>query len=104
MFQKIDADLTSKILNPTTDADVVETALLMRQVFTLGELAQICPNRVNKRLFLLMQSIIFQTVKRKKKDLVVKCWTSEVTLRFKSHFYPLEDHRPVKLVASQTLT
>ena len=33
---------------------------MMRQVFTLGELAQICPHRINKRLFLLMQSIIFQ--------------------------------------------
>ncbi len=36
--------------------------------FIVGELAQICPHRINKRLFLLMQGIIFQqgTSKRKK--------------------------------------
>jgi hypothetical protein len=69
----IDGDLTTKILNPTSDDVEVESNRTMRQIFTLGELAQICPARINKRLFLLMQSIIFQQGtkhrNRKKKNL-----------------------------------
>ena len=55
----IDSELTDKILKPTGDVEV-ENSRMARQVFTLGELAQICPHRINKRLFLLMQCIIFQ--------------------------------------------
>ena len=58
----IDEELTRGILQPATSGESVETERMMRQIFTLGELAQICPNKINKRLFLLMQSIIFQQV------------------------------------------
>ena len=50
--------------------DEVEDTRMTRQIFTLGELAQICPHRINKRLFLLMQGIIFQKgIKKKRQDL-----------------------------------
>ena len=58
----IDEELTPRILKP--EKEEAEDARMMRQIFTLGELAQICPHRVNKRLFLLMQSVIFQEVRK----------------------------------------
>lgn len=68
IIEKIDAELGQKILQPS---DSVEDTRMMRQIFTLGELAQICPHRINKRLFLLMQGIIFQQgTKKKKKEAV----------------------------------
>ena len=33
--------------------------IFLRSLFTLGEVAQLCPSNVNKRMFLMMQSIIF---------------------------------------------
>ena len=39
----------------------MDEELLSRQIFSLGEVAQICPHRINRRMFLLMQSIIFQS-------------------------------------------
>ena len=60
IIEIIDEELSRKILQP--EVSDVEDTRMMRQIFTLGELAQICPNRINKRLFLLMQSIIFQQV------------------------------------------
>ena len=45
----------------------LEDTRMTRQIFTLGELAQICPHRINKRLFLLMQGIVFQQGSTKKK-------------------------------------
>ncbi len=65
----IDAELGQKILQP--QGQEIEDTRMMRQIFTLGELAQICPHRINKRMFLLMQGIIFQqgTKHRKRKDL-----------------------------------
>ena len=60
----IDKELTAKILREsnTENGKAAETTRTMRQIFTLGELAQICPHRINKKMFLLMQSIIFQQV------------------------------------------
>ncbi|XP_072467730.1 condensin-2 complex subunit D3 isoform X2 [Notamacropus eugenii] len=36
----------------------MEEDLLMRHIFTLGEVAQLCPAKVGKRVFLLIQSIL----------------------------------------------
>ena len=58
----IDAELGRRVLNP--DGNEFEDTRMTRQIFTLGELAQICPHRINKRLFLLIQAIIFQEGKR----------------------------------------
>eukprot|EP00095_Tigriopus_kingsejongensis_P003824 maker-scaffold2482_size15237-snap-gene-0.3 protein:Tk03824 transcript:maker-scaffold2482_size15237-snap-gene-0.3-mRNA-1 annotation:"condensin-2 complex subunit d3" len=58
IIEAIDHDLSEKILNPS--GEDVEDVQMMRKIFTLGELAQISPQKINKRLFLLMQSIIFQ--------------------------------------------
>ena len=77
----IDEELGSRILQ--ADKDEVEDTRMTRQIFTLGELAQICPHKINKRLFLLMQGIIFQqgsTNKRKKGTHNVRC--SLIFLRF----------------------
>ncbi len=72
IIENIDVDLTNRILNPGGGGGSVEVEddRMKRQIFTLGELAQICPHRINKRLFLLMQSIIFQqgTKHRRKKQ------------------------------------
>ena len=50
--------------------DEAENTRMMRPwpVFTLGELAQICPHHVNKLLFVLMQSVIFQKGTKKLSD------------------------------------
>ena len=39
-LQMIDGELTEKILKPTGGGDEAENSRMMRQVFTLGELAQ----------------------------------------------------------------
>lgn len=62
IIEAIDHDLSEKILNPS--GEDVEDVPMMRKIFTLGELAQISPHKINKRLFLLMQSIIFQQVSK----------------------------------------
>ncbi|XP_074072376.1 condensin-2 complex subunit D3 isoform X2 [Macrotis lagotis] len=36
----------------------IEEDLLVRHIFTLGEVAQLCPTKVGKRVFLLIQSIL----------------------------------------------
>ena len=54
--------LGKRVLNP--EGNEFEDTRMTRQIFTLGELAQICPHRINKRLFLLIQGIIFQEGKR----------------------------------------
>eukprot|EP00092_Neocalanus_flemingeri_P019653 GFUD01021285.1.p1 GENE.GFUD01021285.1~~GFUD01021285.1.p1 ORF type:complete len:1759 (-),score=675.16 GFUD01021285.1:47-5323(-) len=60
ILENIDSHLSSVLLkSPTLDCPV-EEELLIRQIFTLGELCQVCPHRTNKRMFLLMQSIVFQ--------------------------------------------
>lgn len=56
----IDKELAPKVLKP--EKEEVEDDRMFKQIFTLGELAQICPHRINKRLFLIMQSVIFQDV------------------------------------------
>ena len=58
----IDAELGKRVLSP--EGNEFEDTRMTRQIFTLGELAQICPHRINKRLFLLIQGIIFQEGKR----------------------------------------
>ena len=62
IIEMIDKDLTDKILRETSKQNpkAAENTKTMRQIFTLGELAQICPHRISKKMFLLMQSIIFQ--------------------------------------------
>lgn len=79
IIEKIDSELSRKILQPSSED--VEDTRMMRQVFTLGELAQICPHRINKRQFLLMQSIIFQqgTKHRKRKEKEIETIPSSQT-------------------------
>lgn len=67
IIEMIDSELGKKILNP--EQNEVEDTRMTRQIFTLGELAQICPHKINKRLFLLMQGIIFQQGIKKTKKL-----------------------------------
>ena len=60
-FQYIDKDLTAKILNPAASTASDEVSVKMfKMIFTLGELAQISPHLINKRIFLLLQSLVFQ--------------------------------------------
>ena len=71
----IGKELTDKILrNPSAgvgakkgDATAAVAAAaaerMMKQVFTLGELSQIYPSKLDKKLFLLMQSVVFQKVR-----------------------------------------
>ncbi len=80
IVETIDDELSSKILNPA--GDEVENLRMMRQIFTLGELAQICPHRINKRLFLLMQSIIFQQVVRGGLSSIEIMWKKNLSYTF----------------------
>ena len=75
-LQLIDKELSEKILRETSTSKPAETTRTMRQIFTLGELSQICPHRINKKMFLLMQSIIFQQV------LTSFCYTALSYLKF----------------------
>ena len=61
ILESIDTNISSVLLRPNAPHCPVEEERLSRQIFTLGELCQICPHRTNKRMFLLMQSIVFQT-------------------------------------------
>ena len=61
ILEDIDTNISTVLLKPTAPDCPVEEEKLSRQIFTLGELCQICPHRTNKRMFLLMQSIVFQT-------------------------------------------
>ena len=68
IIEEIDAELGKRVLSPEKAEH--EDERMTRQIFTLGELAQICPHKINKRLFLLMQGIVFQQgTKRRRKDL-----------------------------------
>ena len=69
IIKTIDAELGKRVLHP--DGNECEDTRMTRQIFTLGELAQICPHLINKRLFLLIESIVFQQgrSKRSRKDL-----------------------------------
>jgi TolA-binding protein len=58
IIETIDSCLSAVFLREIPEP--VDERLLMRQVFILGELCQICPHRSNNRLYLLMQSIVFQ--------------------------------------------
>lgn len=77
MLDVIDAELSRRIFKPDSKdggrgsnelvvedggGDENSRTRMMRQIFTLGELAQICSHRINKKSFLLMQSIVFQQV------------------------------------------
>ena len=59
MLEHIGAHLTSVFLQETT-SQAVDEDLLCRQIFTLGELSQISPHRISQKMFLLMQSIVYQ--------------------------------------------
>ena len=69
IIQMIDSELSDKLLKPenNTESSIEENTRMTRQIFTLGELAQISPHRINKKLFLLMQSIVFQQSKGKRR-------------------------------------
>lgn len=67
----INEELSQKILKPSLTTDDAgeansdnsyESTRMMRQIFTLGELSQLLPHKINKKLFLLMQSIVFEKV------------------------------------------
>ena len=60
ILETIDSHLRS-VLFETPNGDPVDEDLLHRQIFTLGELAQISPHRITRRMFLLLQSLIFQS-------------------------------------------
>ena len=59
MLETINTHLTSVFLQETT-GETVDEDLLSRQIFTLGELCQVSPHRINQKMFLLMQSIVYQ--------------------------------------------
>ena len=62
MLERIHAYLSSVLLQGTeTDHNSQpDEDLLTRQIFTLGELAQVSPHRITPRMFLVMKSIVFQ--------------------------------------------
>uniref|UniRef100_A0A0K2TBV8 NonSMC condensin II complex, subunit D3 [Callithrix jacchus] n=1 Tax=Lepeophtheirus salmonis TaxID=72036 RepID=A0A0K2TBV8_LEPSM len=55
----IDKDLQTGLLNNPNDKDF----RLIRQIFTLGELSLIVPGKIHKKLFLLLQNLVFNDKK-----------------------------------------
>ncbi|NXU50652.1 CNDD3 protein, partial [Turnix velox] len=53
----------SNIVLKEDGADQLQEDLLVRHLFILGEAAQLCPAKVGKRIFLLVQSILASVVK-----------------------------------------
>ncbi|XP_007495227.2 condensin-2 complex subunit D3 isoform X1 [Monodelphis domestica] len=51
-------DYISKVVFKEGGTENMEEDLLVRHIFTLGEVAQLCPAKVGKRIFLLIQSIL----------------------------------------------
>ncbi|KAM4828187.1 condensin-2 complex subunit D3 isoform 2-T2 [Thomomys bottae] len=52
----------SSILLKEDGAATVEEDLLVKYIFTLGDIAQLCPSRVEKQIFLLVQSILASSI------------------------------------------
>ena len=68
LITQIDKELSEKVLKPDSPAAArlvpnrEKDIRLARQIFTLGELAQICPKLIGRKLYLSMQNIVFQKV------------------------------------------
>lgn len=57
LLQTTDMFLSSIILESKTVEDD-EEELIVRHLFTLGEVSQLCPEHIPRRVFLLIQSLI----------------------------------------------
>ena len=71
LITQIDKELSEKVLKPDSPAALAtangtvhheKVIKLARQIFTLGELAQICPKLIGRKLYLIMQNIVFLKV------------------------------------------
>ena len=61
ILEDISTNISSVLLRPSAPDCPIEEEKLSRIIFTLGELCQICPHRTKQGMFLLTQSILFQT-------------------------------------------
>jgi condensin-2 complex subunit D3 len=57
LLKTSDAYLSKIILNENADGPLNEN-LIVCHLFTIGEIAQLCPNSTPKRVFMLIQSLI----------------------------------------------
>ena len=58
-LQDLDTSLPSVVLN-SGGGGVEDEEVLGLRIFTLGQLATLCPHRTHSRLFLMMQSVVFR--------------------------------------------
>ncbi|ROT83248.1 putative condensin-2 complex subunit D3 [Penaeus vannamei] len=59
LLKMCDDHLKHILFEKTDPIDKEGEELLFRHLFTLGEASMLCPHKVNKRMFLMLQSIIF---------------------------------------------
>ncbi|XP_066945116.1 condensin-2 complex subunit D3-L-like [Macrobrachium rosenbergii] len=72
---------------------------LFRRIFTLGEASMLCPRKVNKRMFLLIQSIIFQQAGKEPRPLVIPTSQTQSSQPPSISYKPTTRVRAVAIVA-----
>ncbi|XP_068227070.1 condensin-2 complex subunit D3-L-like [Palaemon carinicauda] len=66
ILKACDDYLKSVLFEKSIPADAEGEEKLFRHIFTLGEAAMLCPCKVNRRMFLMVQSIIFHQSRRER--------------------------------------
>ncbi|XP_068212187.1 condensin-2 complex subunit D3-L [Palaemon carinicauda] len=72
---------------------------LFRHIFTLGEAALLCPRKVNKRMFLYIQSIIFQQLGKRPRPLKLPSSQTQSSQPISISYKPTTRIRAVAIVA-----
>ncbi|XP_064083333.1 LOW QUALITY PROTEIN: condensin-2 complex subunit D3-L-like [Macrobrachium nipponense] len=79
--------------------DAEEEEKLFRHIFTLGEASMLCPRKVNRRMFLLIQSIIFQQTGKEARPLVIPASQTQSSQPPSISYKPTTRVRAVAIVA-----
>ncbi|MPC33876.1 Condensin-2 complex subunit D3 [Portunus trituberculatus] len=68
ILKACDEHLKEVLFLRTDTLDAAGEERLYRYLFTMGEAAMLCPHKVNKRMFLMLQSLIFHQQGQEKDD------------------------------------
>lgn len=66
ILKSCDDHLKSVLFEKSVPIDAEGEEKLFRNIFTLGEASLLCPHKVNRRMFLMVQSIIFHQSRRER--------------------------------------
>ncbi|XP_071518098.1 condensin-2 complex subunit D3-like isoform X2 [Panulirus ornatus] len=73
ILKACDEHLKYVLFEKADPLDKAGEEMLFRHLFTLGEASMLCPHKVNKRMFLMLQSIIFHQPGEKSSSTTVPC-------------------------------